>query len=159
MKQIEIIELLPPGSWQQIRKAFSNMAIVEDEIATYKVKYPEKVTHLHRAFLACGDVDSAMYALCDSVFLSHVREILERVATGKDLRPGTRAELLTLLHSFSLKTPLTADSFLLYKRLFEATVGPLDAGDYNPGESYAGAIDELERIMVKKLTKKERKLT
>lgn len=51
------------------------------------------------------------------IYRAHAREILERVAAGHDLRPGTDAEMITVLRDASLKAPFTSSAACLYFRI------------------------------------------
>jgi hypothetical protein len=71
-----------------------------------------------RGFLAVNQPDLIW---SEMLFRAHCREILDRIAAGTDLRPGTNAELISTLHSASLGTPLTAGVDTLYFRIFART--------------------------------------
>ena len=95
----------------------------------------------HDAFHLLMPGDLAGYS--PAVYRDHCREMIARSVAREDVRPGTRAEVLTLLSRLSLKAPLARDHFALAMRLSREVFGK----DFEEGqperESRAGAVDEL----------------
>ncbi|MFG2847457.1 hypothetical protein ACGF12_30455 [Kitasatospora sp. NPDC048296] len=54
----------------------------------------------------------------ERLYRIHVRELLERVDTGRDTRPATDAEMMIGLLESSLQAPLTSAATCLYLRIF-----------------------------------------
>jgi hypothetical protein len=51
------------------------------------------------------------------IYRAHAREILDRVAAGRDVRPGTDAEMIAALRASSLVSPLPSAAATLYFRI------------------------------------------
>lgn len=110
-------ELMPPSLARTVRTTFERVDIAEEEIQAAKLRFPARASEIHSAF-ACLCPTDPIRDLSDDVFHFHCRELLERVAKGQDLRPGTTAELLGLLSNASQMVPPTRVSALLYQELF-----------------------------------------
>jgi hypothetical protein len=93
----------------------------------------------------------------DSLYTAHVDELVARHQQGRDLQPGTLAEVACILHSTSLATPLGQLHAAVYWRVFDTCIP--DHGLDDPGfqEPYENAIEEEIHRMRKKLTRTERK--
>lgn len=106
-------ELLPAlGS---VGVVFDLMEVAEDEIASAKRRWPDDEKIIYRSFQLMVPTRSV---LVESLYRCHVRELILRVRTGKDTRPGTSAEVLGLLKDSSLASPLKGYAVMLYGRLF-----------------------------------------
>lgn len=96
------------------------------------------------------------------VHQAHCRELLDRVATGADTRPGTAAEGCAVLCMTSLRAPLGIVGAGLYLRLWDLAglpdVQAADHGRYH--ETTAGSlIDEAESDLRRRLRQPWRRLT
>lgn len=60
--------------------------------------------------------------LREPLFRAHCHELLERVAKDQDTRPGTDAEMITVLSKTSLVAPVTSAAACLYMRLMDRSV-------------------------------------
>ncbi|MFJ4686516.1 hypothetical protein [Streptomyces sp. NPDC088789] len=60
--------------------------------------------------------------LREPLFRAHCHELLERVAKSEDTRPGTDAEMITVLSKTSLVAPMTSAAACLYMRLMDRSV-------------------------------------
>jgi len=112
-----LADLLPPSLARTIRSTFDRVDIAEEEIAAAKRRFPLCASAIHGAFALLCPTD-LIRDLSDDVFRYHCKEILERVANGQDVRPGTTAELLGFLSNASQTAPPTRVSALLYQELF-----------------------------------------
>jgi hypothetical protein len=96
------------------------------------------------------------------VYEKHCQEIIGRLSTHQDTRPGTFAEVLWTMINVSLKAPLTQDGYAicyyLYKELdFEYEL--LGHGEWEPRGSHDTAIIDEINITMKKLRQDWRKPT
>jgi hypothetical protein len=101
-----------------------------------------------------------MIPLHNRVYASHVRELLDRVASDNPLSFATKAEVLVALMRMSLTAPLNRNAQVLYERLFLEIMGKLPPGISEAApmtEMYAGAADDLLIEMKKKYRKDDRK--
>jgi hypothetical protein len=96
---------------------FDRVEIAEEEIRSVKRRFPARASEIHDAFAMLCPTEP-LRDLSEDVFRFHCRELLERVAKGQDVRPGTTAEVLGFLADVSLSAPPTRVSTLLYQKLF-----------------------------------------
>lgn len=138
-----------------IGRAFDLMETAEEEIAAAMRRHPEKAEQLNAAFHLLCPPD----LLCEApelLYGFHAGELLERVASGADTRPGTDAECLWALCQLSLRAPLQHDWCVAYFRLFERLFPrqALDiAGGHLQQETYAGAVDEILQTLRRRLAR------
>lgn len=100
-----------------IEGVFSRMELAEEEIEAAKRRHPRLAGRIHQAFLHLCPTP-ALSSAGEKAFRAHCRELLERVAAGEDLRPGTAAEVLSILSELSLAAPLDRIGTLLFVKLF-----------------------------------------
>ena len=140
------LELLGGGG-DRIRRAFEFMGLAEEEIAAAMKRHPARASEVNAAFrILCPTMQ--MTSLVPGVYLAHVRELLERVASGEDARPATRAEALCVLQETSLKAPLGQAAALLYERLFAEVVPGVFADEVHRApwpEAVAEVLHDLRR--------------
>ncbi|MFJ4651040.1 hypothetical protein ACIP5Y_07180 [Nocardia sp. NPDC088792] len=118
----------------------------EQEIAAAQQRHPEQADVLFHAY----DLPQLTNArlCCELLLRAHCRELLERVATGQDTRPGTAVEVLLLTHRASRTAPLTGAAVGLFLRMWKAAALPdphrhtADLAHYEA--SLAEDIDRLE---------------
>ncbi|UXX93953.1 hypothetical protein N7U49_21325 [Streptomyces sp. AD2-2] len=79
--------------------------------------------------------------LREPLFRAHCHELLERVAKGQDTRPGTDAEMITLLSRTSLVAPMTSAAACLYMRLMDRSVP-----EFSRSVSHAVDLDAYEKV-------------
>ena len=96
---------------------FRRMDIAEDEIARAKQTHPLHAAKLHDAFRALCPT-TPLRSISHTIYRNHCRELLERIVTNADLKPGTDAEILSILSEASLVAPPTRTAAVLYWRLF-----------------------------------------
>ena len=89
-----------------------------------------------------------------TIYRHHCRELLERIATGADTRPGTLAEAAIAIMQVTLATPVQRDVAILYGRLFKRFFPEqYETLRYFPTEeSYPGRCDEILATLLRKLT-------
>lgn len=87
---------------------------------------------------------------------SHIRELMQRILNGEDLKPATRAEILIAMSDVASVIPIHNCGAYLFSRLFKQifgakhpTVTAIDSVKLN--EPYAGAADEMESELRHKL--------
>lgn len=120
-----------------INSTFDRMEIAEEEIAAAKKSAPRAEVAIHSAL--CLLVPNAFLRGGDELYRLHVREILKRVKLGRDVVPGTDAEVAFALGETTLKAPpgqdLARAYFIVFERLFpEKAKGlRLPEVDYVPG--------------------------
>jgi len=96
---------------------------------------------------------------CDTLYRSHVVEMIERYMNWQDPRSATRAEVLVALLNTALKAPLVQGGQYLTERLFIDIFGQLPSGEREPveHEPHAGFFDEELEAARKKLAHPERR--
>ena len=95
------------------------------------------------------------------VYRGHVRELLERVATGADTRPGTAAEVCLVCCEVSARVPLHHAAAGLYMRMWrQAFPGHPPFEDLLPHHEALSAseIDRLEALTRAKIARPTRAL-
>ena len=154
----QVLELVGLGDKSRIiQHAFELMKIAEDEITDACRRCPEARKRIWNSFklLDPGELS----ALSDDVYRHHCREMLARVADGKDTRPGTRAEICAMISKMTLATRLHRDVEILGLRISDSIFpnhGLLDGRSER--EDYEGSIAEVEREFCRKLARPERVL-
>ncbi|MFD5610469.1 hypothetical protein [Kitasatospora sp. NPDC127060] len=76
------------------------------------------------------------------LYRAHVREVLDRVATGQDTRPATDAELLAALSASSVQVPLSPSAACLVARL----LARLPSGETLPIAAEVLDVEGYERL-------------
>ena len=143
----------------QIGGLFDQMEWAEEEIEKAQSRHPEAKEQIWASFRLLVPTHKLMDT--ELVYRSFVRELLERVACGADTRPGTWAEIATVMHDASLVAPLHGAAVGLYFRAWESAFPehPLDlAADRSHYEAIHGTqIDELEAETRRKLAVNHRR--
>ena len=89
--------------------------------------------------------------------LVHIKELIERVAAGADIRPGTTAEVVATLSRLSTVAPFPRSLQLLYEKLFtelfprEAEAIFTESSRSVPDSYEITRMDELEAEFRQKL--------
>lgn len=139
------MQLLSSGVGGVIARTFSRMELAEEEIEAAKRRHPLATGRIHRTFLhLCPS--PALSAAPEKLFRAHCTELLERVAAGDDLRPGTTAEVLAVLSELSLAAPLDRAHTLLFVKLFSDLFPEAAAKMQSENEPPAADRYERERI-------------
>lgn len=140
--------------------AFDAMEWAEEEITAAQQQHPEAVDRLNRSFLLLRPTLKLMGT--EFVYRSHCREILDRVVTGQDTRPGTATECAIALSEVSQRVPLSTSAAGLYARMWKlADLPPVELTDASVHyEALEGqAIDDQEAWLRNKLRQDWRVLT
>ncbi|MFJ9167336.1 hypothetical protein ACIRPK_23735 [Kitasatospora sp. NPDC101801] len=115
--------------------------MVEEEIAAARERHGEKEQGaIWNAFLLMQHTEPLESA--PRLYRAHVRELLERVATGQDTRPATDAELLASVSAGSVQGPLGPAAACLAMRL----LARLPAGDTLPLDTEPRVVEDYERV-------------
>lgn len=142
-------EILGAPLSNTIAHAFDLMRVAEEEIAAAKRRHPRVARRLHVSFMLL--VPGLLSSAPESLYRKHCVELLGRVKSGKDVTPGTDAELAFVLMQASLAAPPDRDHACAYARVF-ARLFPArrDIVEGLEHESHAGAVDEiLNRLRVR----------
>lgn len=140
-----------------IGRTFELMGSAEDEIKRAQRHYPQAKERIWSAFrILCPT--SGMSALSEDVYRAHCRELLGKVAGGADTRIGTDAEMLVVLSHASLEAPPTADVAALTYEIFCRVLPNSDPGGPVIHPTYAGALEELDYQIRRRLHDPERQL-
>jgi len=87
-----VSELIGPRFSDALDRLFRAMEIAEEEIARAQERWPEKRKEIWDTFKYLGlGTCTIPEGYADRLYRAHCQEILERVARGEDLRPGTDA--------------------------------------------------------------------
>jgi hypothetical protein len=143
---------------------FASMDWADDEIEQASHLHPDQADALYHAFSLLRPRDLATSMGVEFVYRSHVRELLERIATGADTRGPTAAELCLVCAQISLKVPLHGAAAGLYLRLWlrafpDRPITPAQAAEQVHYERLHGPqIDEYEAGLRRKATDPGRRL-
>lgn len=129
-------------------------------IADTQARHPGAADQLHHA-IELLKIPGRRRAV-PAVIAAHWRELIERVAIGADTRPGTAVEVCLAMSEVSLTTPLNAEGFALYARMWLTAglpdVAGLAASDDHNEYLYGSTVDEAEAQARKRLTQRDRHL-
>jgi hypothetical protein len=138
--------------------AFKKMEWADDEIDKARVRHGETDRGpLWHSFLTVRQNEP--YMADEIIYRAHAREILERIAAGRDVRPGTDAEMIAGLRQSSVVTPLSPAAATLYFRIAARSFPELwakagDQTDLTAYESVHGsAADDHESWLRAKMTR------
>ena len=113
-----LLAFLPGSLAGDVRNAFAQMAVAEEEIEHARRHYPEREAYLNKVgFLLCMPSE-VLVSASEWIYRAHCREILERVAADENTRPPSSAELAIAFSETSLKAPLNPTGAGLYARHF-----------------------------------------
>jgi hypothetical protein len=139
---------------------FRQMDWAEEEIAQARQRHPTMTDTLYHSFTLLTPTHDLMKT--EVVYRAHCRELLDRVASVQDTRPGTAIEVCCACSATSALAPLTSPAAGLYMRTWTAAGLPeLQSFDDRHGhhEALEGPIiDDLEREARRKLTVADRRL-
>jgi len=126
----------------------------EDEIEQAAARHPGASDDLYHAFcLLLPAIEVSAWGT-EFVYRAHCRELLERVATGEDTRPGTTVECLLAMAEVSKRIPLNGTAAGLYFRLWARAFPEhelSDRGEYYEA-LYKESIDKTEQELRRKLS-------
>jgi hypothetical protein len=125
-----------------VQSAFDQMAIAEQEMKRFTVRFPANRVDIRRAFVQLRWVLKT--AVPEVVYRSHVQELLTRVVNDQSLMRGTKAEVLMLLSEASQVAPMGACRVALYLKLFDEIYPQAFAGQpLVIQEPWVGSSNEL----------------
>ena len=142
-----LLEVLGPLG-PEVRGIFALMELADEELDAAKKRHPLAEFAIQKSFPLLQPAVELFAGKHAEVYRAHCRELLDRVADGaseKELRRGTRAEVLCVLTDWSLSHPPGPQGAALLSTLF-AEVFPdrVDPDDANLlREPWAGASQEL----------------
>ena len=119
---------------------FDRMSWAEDEIAQAQTRHPDKADTIYHSFALLSGGEASARMGVEAVYRAHAREILERVATGQDTRPGTAVEVIIGLLAAAERAPLSHEGFGLCARLWIAAGLP----DHDDFSAKLGHIEALQ---------------
>jgi hypothetical protein len=144
------------GNWLDF--VFGCMRVAEEEIAAAIKKQPQHRDAIDATFkhACCTDLIRARQSY--PLYRCHVRELISRMIAGVDIRPATKAEVLSVAIELSLQAPLVREWYALYVRCFvevmpflaveiEKKIGELNSKAEEP---WPGATDDLLAQMQRK---------
>jgi hypothetical protein len=143
---------------------FAAMDWADDEIEQASRRHPDQTHALYHAFSLVRPRDIGTGMGVEFVYRSHVRELLERVASGADTRPPTAAEMCLVCTHIGLKVPLHGAAaglcFRLWLRAFpDRPITSTQAADQVHYERlHSTQIDEYEAMLCRKATDPHRLL-
>ena len=144
-----------------VTTALAALDWAEEEITQAITRHPSKRDQFFHSYPVLAP--STILFPVEFVYRGHFREILERIATGQDTRPGTAAEACCLLAEVSKATPFPPYGHGLYFRLwakaFPGHQQLVPDSQLNHYEALFGPkIDKLEGDIRKDLTVKDRQI-
>jgi hypothetical protein len=131
-----------------------------DEIQQAMERHPAERDVLYHSHSLLRPTHNLMST--EFVFRSHCHELLERLVSGADTRPGTAAEACCICCDISLRAPLNSPGAGLYLRMWTAAFPgqPMFIEPRQHHEALEGStIDDLERTVRRKLADKARTLS
>lgn len=146
----------------ELQPLFAAMNWADEEIAAAGRRHPGQADLLYHAFTVLTPRHVGPGMGIEFVYRGHIRELLERVATGADLRTATAAEICLALSEVSLLAPMHGAGAGLYLRMWlQAFPGhPVTADQADNQAHYeylhGPQIDDLEAMMRRKAADPER---
>jgi hypothetical protein len=157
--QLEAASELLGAPFREVVDALAQVQWAEEEITDACRRHPAVADRLFHAFPLL--VPTAPSMRTEMVYRVHCREILERLASGVDTRPGTDAEMAITCCEMSQRAPMSTAGAATYMRVWRRAFPCTDVFDEHAVhyEHVAGAeADRLEREMRHKLAAPGRRL-
>ncbi|MFC4628020.1 hypothetical protein ACFO6V_07240 [Promicromonospora alba] len=129
----------------------------ESEIDAAITRHPDQGDLLYHGFELLRPTHPLMAT--EFVSRSHYRELLDRLATGMDTRPGTAAEVCCACRDASLAAPLNSTAAGLYFRMWESAfpdMPPVTDRTQHHEALEGSSIDALEATSRRTLARKDR---
>jgi hypothetical protein len=148
----------------ELASLFSAMDWADEEITAAARRHPGSADVLHHAFCILTPRHIGPGMGTEFVYRGHVRELLDRVAAGKDLRPATAAEICLAFVEISQAAPMHGAGAGLYFRMWlQAFPGNLVTPDQADEQvhyehMHGSRIDDLEEMMRRKVADPHRAL-
>lgn len=114
----KLFDLLGERLGGVISSTFRRMEIAEAEITDGRRRHPGAESAIFESFKYLVP-PPLLRDTGDELYRLHCRELIERVGKGRDLRPGTAAEVVAALSGLSQMAPPTREQTLLYMKLFD----------------------------------------
>lgn len=143
---------------------FLAMDWADEEIAKAARRHPGSADVLYHAFSVLTPRHVGPGMDTEFVYRGHVRELLDRVAAGADLRPATAAEICLAFSEISQVAPMHGAGAGLYFRMWLAAFpGHPAAPDQVDNQihyehMHGPQIDDLEQMMRRKVADPQRQL-
>jgi hypothetical protein len=121
------------------------MTWAEQEIDAAASRHPCAADRIRSSFVLLRPTHPLLRN--EIVYRPHCRELLDRVGTGDDTRPGTAAECCVALSQVSLRAPLRSSAVGLYARMWRLAglpPAPLTDGIEHYEAIHRAAIDDHE---------------
>jgi len=134
----------------------------EDEIALAVARHPAAGDDLfHANRIVVPSIATAAWD-AEFIFRGHVRELLERVASGQDTRPAAAAECSIAMARVAMAIPLHGAAAGFYLRMWQQAFPGHPDGDQSLTAHYERAhgqgIDRHERYVCRRLAVPRRRL-
>jgi hypothetical protein len=145
---------------EQTVSVLTAMDWADDEIVEASRHHPEQADLLFHAFSQLVGPDMRT----EFLVRGHIRELLERVVAGDDLRPATAAEICLRLAQINAVVPMHGASAGLYFRMWSAAFADRPVTDdqadnqHHYERLYGTQIDELDALLRSKLADPHRQL-
>ncbi|WP_280361494.1 hypothetical protein [Nocardia wallacei] len=155
-KGVQTVDQIVGDIADLLADAFDQIGWGEDEIAAAQARHPNSANKLHHAFALLRATSDLLGN--EELYRAHCREILKRVVTGQDTRPGSAAEICAMMCEISQRTPMNTTATGLYMRAWKLAGLPGDHFDHVLHyEAIRGsAIDDLEAEVRHKLAVPDR---
>lgn len=139
---------------EKVAGAAALVDIAGDEIEQAAARHPQAADDLFHSFRLLLPAFEADAWGAEFVLRAHCRELLERVASGADTRPGTNVECLLAMVQVSKAVPLNGPAAGFYFRMWSGAFPDheLTGRDQHYQALYGARIDEVERKTRKKLS-------
>jgi hypothetical protein len=132
---------------EEVAGAAALVGIAEDEIEQAVARHPQATDDLFHSFRLLLPAFQAKAWDTEFILRAHYRELLERVASGEDTRPGTNVECLLVINQVAQAVPLNGAAAGFYFRMWSGAFPGHELTDR--GKHYealhAGRIDNIER--------------
>ena len=149
----ELLGFLGPRG-PDVRGLFALMTVAEEELSAARRRHPFAEFAIQKSF-ALLEPDARLFVNKHAeIYRAHCRELLARVAAGaskKELRLGTRAEVLCVMTGFSLEHPPGPQGAALMSTLFVEIFPKVAQPDGPILEPWPGATDELLGAVQRKI--------
>lgn len=146
MKQLTVKDILGNGLASELDSLFTLMSVSEEEIARAQRAWPRAADRIWHSFSLLKPTLTLTYRT--EVYALHCRELLARVASGEDTRPGTAVECCAALAEISQRAPLTTAAAGLYARMWDkAGLPPVDLARVHYEALKGDVIDDQERFL------------
>lgn len=148
----------------ELQPVFAAMDWADEEITAASRRHPGQADLLYHAFTVLTPRNLGPGMSTEFVYRGHVQELLDRIATGADLRPATAAEICLALSQISQLAPMHSAGVGLYLRMWlqafpDHPVTADQAGNQAHYEHLHGPqIDELEKTMRHRVADPDRQL-